>query len=877
MKFTSLLAVLCLCAFGAYAEESRAPKVAIWNPEKGTNESRFSIDLKAIDKAAGWLRESGCKVELLTAEQINDPKIFNADSFDALMIQGDAFPKINIPAYKAFAEKGGVLVSLGAKIPFLIAATRESDGFWTMSPKTPAFAWQNPEVLKLFNMKYSYNEAMHDKGVDHRATELLRKYMPDANDLKGNIRGWWIIPIDEGKGGVYPLIRSRRVDGVDTTPQIFIAKSGPRNAIFCLNEWFTDGGKPALWNSSKDLVVAFAKIAKDLKDGKIDLSKETPIEISEKTPPPAPMRSMLPSGSVEPDGAAPVARWGKFDGSGAELGDPLKEGQTKSIPLNSSPKDFPYSLEPKASVKLAIQKLPEESPCFLRVRFCFVDTGAGLKAKLGDTTLIDELFICMDASGPGNFSDYASKQPIDTNRILYIPSTAKQATELEISNPGTSPIYFDAVQIETRPKPAPERWIGLNGGILWGPVLEELRKSPDMSNVDVKNSLTGELGGNWSRMRCTIRSQYAGAPNDPDRWKVVDFIIDRALTICPRLDILLEGTAEWDAISPERYAEAKKAGRPHTCVPDTVKYLEVVEHVVKKYGDRVENYEIWNETNITQFWRGTPEEYADFMIAVSKKIKELAPKATVIMGGMAGYKVPFLNAMYEKEAFKYVDLCGFHPYAGKSSGWDIPFGMLQTDLYSKGEPVEIYCNESGFVWKTGEWFKPPPEYTQEVQAEQINVAIGRLLSSGLAKLSVFHAGGDDHLYGLIDEKGRPRLAYRVMQDYFELGRPGSRRLDVQMAPSGGSSLKGIYCAASNCERDGSASVVLNPSQVQGGPVHVRLGIPFTGNGQWKFDAKDSTGAAVPVKAELKGAGKDRFYDVELEIKARTLIKASSQP
>ncbi|HBC88902.1 MAG TPA: hypothetical protein DCZ94_18320 [Lentisphaeria bacterium] len=877
MKILALVAVLTLYTFETFAEESAPPKVAVWNPEKGTNESRFSIDLKAIDKAAGWLKESGCKAELLTAEQINDPKIFNADSFDALMIQGDAFPKINIQAYKTFAEKGGVLVSLGAKIPFLIAAAKEPDGFWTMSPKTPAFAWQNVEVLKLYNMKYSYNEAMHDKGVDHRSTDLLRKYLHDAKEIKGNIRGWWIIPINENAdSGVYPLIRSKRLDGLDTTPQIFIAKNGSKNAIFCLNEWFTDGSNPKHWNSSKELVVAFAKIAKDLKDRKIDLSKETPIEISDKTPAPTPMRSMMPSGSVEPEGAKPVARWGMFDGSCAELGDPIKEGQSKAIPLNSSPKDFPYSLEPKASVKLAIPKLPEDSPCFLRARFCFVDPGTGLKAKLGDAVLIDELFVCMDASGPGNFSDYASKQPIDTNRILYIPSTAKQATELEISNPGTASIYFDAVQIETRPKPAPERWIGLNGGILWGGTLEELRKLPDMTKGDTRNSLTEGGGKNWSTMRCTIRSQYAGAPNDPDRWKVIDFIIDRALTICPRLDLLFEGTAEWDAISPQRYAEGKKAGRPHTSVPDTAKYLEIVEHVIKKYGDRINNYEVWNETNITQFWRGTPEEYASFFIAVSRKIKELSPKATVIMGGMAGYRAPFINTMHDSDAFKHADLCGFHPYAGKSSGWDVPYGMIQSDLYSKGDGIEIYCNESGFVWKAGEWFQPPPDYTQEVQAEQLDVAIGRLLSSGLAKLSVFHAGGDEHLYGLIDEKGKPRLAYKVMEDYFELGKPGSRRLDVQMVSSDGTSLKGIYCAASNCEKDGSASVVLNPSQSQNKSGNLRLCIPFTGNGHWKLEAKDANGA-VPLKAALKGNGKDRFYEVEIKVAARTLIKASQEP
>lgn len=858
----ALFASLALCA-------ADVPKVAVWNPEKGTNESRFSLNLKSADDAAAWLKESGCQAERLTAEQIADPAVFNADKFDALMIQGDGFPKADIPAFKDFTAKGGVLVSLGAKIPFLIAIVKESDGFWTMSPKTPSFAWQSTEVLGLFNMKYVYNEAMQDKGAEHRATDLLKRYLPGAKDIDGNIRGWWIVPTESagGKGEIYPLIRSKRVDGQDSTPQIYIAKSGSRHAIMCLNEWFTDGSKPDLWPVSKELVVAFARIAKDLKDKKLDLSKETRIELSENTPPPAPMRSILPKGSVDPEGARAIARWGAFNGSAAELGDELKAGQSKSLPLNPAAKDFPYALNSGASVRLAVPKLPEGTPCHLRLRFCFVDSGAGLKAKLGDKVLIDELFVSMDASGPGNFSDYASKQPIDTNRILYIPTDAKQSQELEISNPGRNPVYFDAVQIETRPNPAPERWVGLNGGFLWANILEEWKRNPETS---LKNSLAPGDGDKWTNMRCCIRAQCVGAPDDPERWKAIDFLITRALGICPRLDILFEGTAEWDAVSSERYAAAKKAGRPHTCPPDTAKFMEVVEHVINTYGDKVRNYEVWNEANITQFWRGSYDEYAEFFKTVAKRIRELSPKARIIMAGMAGYRAEFVNVMHESGAYKLADLCGFHPYAGKSSGWDIPYGMIQSDLYSKGESIEIYCNESGFVFKAGEWFKPPPVYTQEIQAEQLNVAIGRLLASGVAKLNVFQAGGDQHHFGLIDENGKPRLAYKVMEDYFEIGRPGCRRLDVGMVPADGSPLQGIYCAAASCDADGSVSIVVNPSQSLLHAKALRLAVPINGEGNWSLAAKCG-GSDVPATMELKGSGQDRWAEISLSPAGRTVL------
>jgi len=841
--------------------QAQEPRVAVWNPEKGTNESRFSLNLKSADQAAAWLKESGCQVERLTAEQIADANAFNADKFDALMLQGDGFPKADLPAIKSFAAKGGVLVSLGAKIPFLIAMEKEKDGFWTMAPKTPAFAWQSVEVLGLYGMRYVYNETMQDKGVEHNPTSLLEKYLPAARPIKGNVRGWWIIPTETGgaKGLVYPLVRSKRADGVDTTPQIFIAKSGSKHAIFCLNEWYADGSKPALWPCSKELVLAFAKIAKDLKSGSLDLSKEAAVEIGENTPPPQPMKARVASGSVEPEGARPLARWGLFDGTGVEFGAPLAKGVSKSLPLGASAKDFPSSLEAGASVKLAIPKLPDDAPCYLRVRFCFVQSNAGLKAKMGERELLDELFISMDASGQGNFSNYSGEQPIDANRILFIPPEAKAASEIEISNPGRSPVYFDAVQIETRSKPSPERWIGLYTGF-------------SASFPDQKTALKPGVGDKWSRMRSTIRGQFIGAPGSEDRWAKVDFLVKRYLEICPRLDLLFEGTAEWNAVSADRYAAAKKAGRPHTCVPDTDKFMEVVDHFVKAYGDRIDNYEVWNETNIQQFWRGSYDEYADFFIAISKRIKELSPKATVIMAGMAGYREEFVSVMHEKGAYKFADLCGFHPYAGKSSGWDLPYGMIQSDLYSRGEDIEIYCNESGFVFKAGEWFTPPPAYSEKIQEEQLNVATGRLLASGLAKLNVFMAGGDSQHFGLIDENGRPRLAYAVMEDYFELGKPGSRRLDVQMAPSDPVPLQGVYVAGASCDADGSASIVVNPSQSSSLGRKVRLCAPLAGNAaSWTASAR-SEGAEVPLKAEFKASPAGPFCELELAASGRTLIK-----
>ena len=45
-------------------------------------------------------------------------------------------------------------------------------------------------------------------------------------------------------------------------------------------------------------------------------------------------------------------------------------------------------------------------------------------------------------------------------------------------------------------------------------------------------------------------------------------VIIVALAIVPAIDLLLQGTPEWAAMSVERYAQGKARGRPHCTAPD---------------------------------------------------------------------------------------------------------------------------------------------------------------------------------------------------------------------------------------------------------------------------------------------------------------------
>lgn len=774
-----------------------APRVAVWDPKVGTHESRFKIDSAFHDQASAWLSEGGCAVTRLTAAQMGDPAVLRAESFDACVSAGDAVPRQAMPALLSFAEQGGVLVALDARIPFTVAIEPDKDGWWTMSPKEPKFAWQTDVVLGAVGGRYVYSPGMHDLGMNHTVTPLLKRYLPEAPDiLKTKLTSNFIFP--SGGGVYYPLLRSRRYDGKDTTPQLWVMRNGKRTAIVSVSSRYTGASDTNLWAHSRATVVALARLAKDLHDGALALTPDMAIDFSEKIGPPAPLTARSVRGSgVEPEGAKPVARWGRFDGSGLEFGAALAAGQRVDVPANADCARVPGALEAGAALRLTVPAAKGDPlPRFLRVRGAYREPGVTLRVSVGDTVFWNETLSAPDAGGAGNTQSADLKDlPVEFVRIVYLPPSEKAAVALSVANAGTATLYFDALQVETPGAPRAMR-IGFNSGYL----IEAKGKDP----------VSRELTRSWGGLRANIRTQFVGKPEDPKRWERSEALLKSALEVNPHVELIWEGTAEWCAVSPERYADGVRAKRPHVVVPDLQKYAEIVEHFVSRYGDKIEMFELWNEANSTQFWRGTYQEYADFCKVMIPIIRKFAPRAKIISTGTAGWNDSFFDVLVANDLMKDIDLVPNHVYAGKSAGWDIAYGVGQGGMYAAGVEKEIYCNEQGFVWQNCEWFTAPPAYTPHLQMALLNTALARLMASDLAKVSIFHAGGDRHPFGLIDAQGVPRPAYAVIADYLPLN--NGRRWNVALTAADGSSLSGVYEAAS-LHPDGSVTVVLNPAEV----------------------------------------------------------------
>ena len=771
MKIRFLLALLLVFVVGCAS--SNAQTVAVFDPQSGPLKGRFVIDPAALDQTAVTLTDAGFTVSRVNAEQLADRAQFNAAKFDVYVSRGDAVPREAIENIKRFSDDGGVLVALAANRPFNIAIAKKANGDWTYAPENPLFSWETGEVSGNVGVRYIYKPGLFDSGTNHTATSLLKRYLPVARDFKGREISSWIVPGEQGE--FVPLLRAQRADGADVTPQLYIARRGDNYAVISSAAKWTSGDED--WQYGPQTTVALVKIAADLKRGALKLNPADAVKIPADLAPPQPLLSREVVGrGVDPDGAKPLARWGRFDGSGRDLDEP-----------NSK---LPRVLEAGQAVELALPAFSGQA--WLRVRGAVANSDAGLKVSADNQTLWNELFSYIEAGGTGNtFAVDLSGLPMEFNRI--VPIVPGAARDLTLSNSGTQPLYFDAVQLESRAS-SPAWIVGMNAGF-------------NQARFRGPYNLPDQYPRAWTSVRAALWAANVGPPGDPKRWEGLDARMKRYAELGAPLELTLEGTAAWSAISDERYKNSD--GRAHTVPADPRKFAEIVEYVIRNYGQHINKYEIWNEANSPQFFRGTPAEYVAFWREIVPLIRRLDPGKPILTSGMAGWEDEFVKAMIEADILKEADLFAFHPYSSKAPAWDVPFSDAQGNLYALGQNIEIYNNEMGFTYTPGEWFVG--DYNESTQANLTDIALSRLLASGSAKISVFHAGGDDHLYSYIAPDGTPRPAYRVLQDYFPLGQNGGKRLDVSAVRPDGAPMKGVYVAGAT-HNDGSVTLVVNPSE-----------------------------------------------------------------
>jgi hypothetical protein len=88
-------------------------------------------------------------------------------------------------------------------------------------------------------------------------------------------------------------------------------------------------------------------------------------------------------------------------------------------------------------------------------------------------------------------------------------------------------------------------------------------------------------------------------------------------------------------------------------------YTQYLRALVRRYHDRIHQWEIWNEPNIF-FWQGPKELYADLLIESYRVVKEEDPTAQVLGLSTSGIDFNFIEMMLKRKT--PFDVLTIHPY-----------------------------------------------------------------------------------------------------------------------------------------------------------------------------------------------------------------------
>jgi polysaccharide biosynthesis protein PslG len=214
--------------------------------------------------------------------------------------------------------------------------------------------------------------------------------------------------------------------------------------------------------------------------------------------------------------------------------------------------------------------------------------------------------------------------------------------------------------------------------------------------------------------------------------------------------------------------------QPAHAMPDLNAWANYVSQVVNRYKGRVEYWEIWNEENHPIFFRNPdPAAYTQILRAAYQAVKQADPSARVVLGGLAGADVSYMEGIYQNGGWDSFDILGVHPYVAPKSpeaGGLVSAELAKTkafiDRHGGGKP--IWVTELGWPASSGPW----GVRSDDVQAEYLVRGLIEAASApGVERVFWYNLrndgndyGNDELNYGLLQSDWRsPKRAYSAFQ------------------------------------------------------------------------------------------------------------------
>ena len=95
---------------------------------------------------------------------------------------------------------------------------------------------------------------------------------------------------------------------------------------------------------------------------------------------------------------------------------------------------------------------------------------------------------------------------------------------------------------------------------------------------------------------------------------------------------------------------------------DPADFARFVAVLVRRYHTRIHSWELWNEPDNQAYWLGSPAQFAALVRAGSASVRRVDPKATIVLGGIAGELDFLAKLLRDEELGPFVDVINIHSY-----------------------------------------------------------------------------------------------------------------------------------------------------------------------------------------------------------------------
>lgn len=223
-------------------------------------------------------------------------------------------------------------------------------------------------------------------------------------------------------------------------------------------------------------------------------------------------------------------------------------------------------------------------------------------------------------------------------------------------------------------------------------------------------------------------------------------------------------------------------------------WLRFVRKISEHFADRVRHWEIWNEPNISGFWKPNkpnPADYARLVAATAPEIRKRVPNAVIIGGALAGIKLSYLEGCFESGLAEHVDKISYHPYRpAPESNYEKEIDALRALIARYNKGIEIWQGENGCPSKGGEGSAGALSNLDWNETRQAKWLLRRILSDlrlGVEMTSYFHTidlvgyRGKTNFKGLLrGDDYTPKPAYHAYQSLCALFDARTNRADFKL-------------------------------------------------------------------------------------------------